>query len=940
MAKQTLLFTALPNGYSDDRKSLRLSVFVSPRLDPEAAPAKLSSFGDFIDWPATLRQLKFVLHFGAPPDVTIHGDNLAGQNRIDDSLGIADSGVWTAMFPGETFVRGHEFRDLSKRAVLSYPAADIGAQVRELYRRLAASAQDQLPTAATILKDPKWSALVDDGTQNDRNDSFTDYKLGVRRPQAQFAAFKNGAFDGAGLAQHLARFQLFHTPAAKAKTAVYEKAKPGDPKARAKWLEYERAKFPDKDHVGDDIDFHQIVAAMGQYPMLLRKLGLVIDLLVSKKALTPAASALLWIEVQLPEPGADAPAVTRAPDASPRTHALLDASRFQAASRIPAAANDYRIANGLLDLDPNTFTLVQADVDGAGHKVLNFARTLELQRSNTDNRLDAVSQKPRETGAPALRNAGLTLVHNERASALTNSFNRQKKYNDAAEKIQSGAPNPPPPPEQWAEDLVRGFRIDIWDDVSKSWHSLCRRAADYTIGAGTEISVDEEEGTVRLAATTTPDKASNPDLIWLHETLVAWTGWSLCAQSPGRNISHDQATHADTISNDNEPEIAPGVPLQTKFTATPRSLPRLRYGRAYWLRARAVDLAGNSLPFREDDFGPESPTKHAVTYLRYEPVSAPALALVKTTPDLVEAPLEGESMERIAVRSFNDTPPLNTVPATQHARRFAVPPRTNAREAELHGMLDSKGIVDPKTFAVLTGKDASLAEVKIVTKGPPPDNAPVETGYSVLLDGAPLPYLPEPLANVIAARIFDHPDFPADKIIPIPLYDDAHSWPDALPFKIEIYENPGDTPGFDKVSRTLFIPLPKAVRATLRLSVRANEETLRLLGVWDWLSAADQTNLRKMARNGQHWMLTPWRNVELVHAVQRPLVEPDILKHVIDRGFFATFALPNFVAACSIPSTDRIDLRAQWNEPDADDPSKPAGTNRARTDHAFSVKVA
>src|SRR5205814_7323707 len=123
MAKQTLLFTALPNGYSDDRSSVRLSVFVSPRLDPEAAPAKLSSFGDFIDWPATLRQSKFVVHFAAPPDVTIHGDNLAGQNRIDDSLGIADSGVWQAMFTGETCVSVHEIRDLPKHAVLSYPAA-------------------------------------------------------------------------------------------------------------------------------------------------------------------------------------------------------------------------------------------------------------------------------------------------------------------------------------------------------------------------------------------------------------------------------------------------------------------------------------------------------------------------------------------------------------------------------------------------------------------------------------------------------------------------------------------------------------------------------------------------------------------------------------------------------------------------------------------------
>ena len=63
-----------------------------------------------------------------------------------------------------------------------------------------------------------------------------------------------------------------------------------------------------------------------------------------------------------------------------------------------------------------------------------------------------------------------------------------------------------------AEDLVRGYRIDIWEDGSKQWHSLCQRSAHYDIGSGAvNIDVPVEEGTVRLAATTSSDPASNPD---------------------------------------------------------------------------------------------------------------------------------------------------------------------------------------------------------------------------------------------------------------------------------------------------------------------------------------------------------------------------------------------------------------------------------------------
>lgn len=140
MAKQTILWTALPNGCSEDGRSLRVSLLVSPRLEPDLDP-QLLSFADFVDWPATLAGSRFILHFGGQPAVSVGGQDFAGPTRIDDRLGRLDSSVWTALFPQNTFVRGYKYRDLATHSVLSYPAADMEARVRNLYSQLAASAR-------------------------------------------------------------------------------------------------------------------------------------------------------------------------------------------------------------------------------------------------------------------------------------------------------------------------------------------------------------------------------------------------------------------------------------------------------------------------------------------------------------------------------------------------------------------------------------------------------------------------------------------------------------------------------------------------------------------------------------------------------------------------------------------------------------------------------
>jgi hypothetical protein len=948
MAKQSILWTALPNGYSDDHQSLRVSLLVSPRLEPDLEP-QLKSFPDFVDWPATVAQSRFVLHFDGQPEVSVGGQDFIGPTRIDDRLGLPDSDVWTKLFPATTFVRGFQFRDLTSHSVLSYPAAELGALVRDLYSNLAAGALDQLPTASTFLSDAGWTKLLTAIARNDeRFTNIAQDKAGrltaIRDVRKQFDQFRNGAFANQDIASQLARFQLFHTPPATPRHDKYDKAAPEGAKSRAEWLGYEQATLPEPDQFQDEIDFHQIVAAMNQYPTLLRRLGLVVDLLIAREALVAAADAPLWVEVILPQ---GAPNVARTRDASPRTRAALDGERFEPVPRKAPKPGDFRVANGLLDLDPKLFSFVQTDVDGAGLKITNFARSLLAVRRNPDQELDPVTKQKRELGAPALRNAGLALVHNQRADMLKNAIARQGQFNATAEEIQQSGPNPPPPPEVFAEDLVRGHRIDIWDDVSGLWRSLCKRSARYDIGGGEAvIDVAEEEGTVRLAATTSSDPASNQDIIWLHETLVAWLGWSLCVPPPGRTIGHDSGDHSDPVT-DATPEVPPGLRLQSQFKVLINSLPRLRYGRKYWLRARVVDLAGNSLELQPKDFGPEQPEKNGQPYFRYEPISAPAIALLKPTPTTLDAPAEGESMERVAIRSFNDSPALNSVQTPQRARRAAVPSRTTQREAEHHGVLDSGGSLDSTLFSVLATKDNSLAEEKLQTAGPLAGGPPVETGYAAWIDGDALPYLPDPLAIEVAARIFHHPGFPDSKNISIPLFDGT-KWPDALPFKIDVYEDPTDTPHYDGGVRTLFVPLPKASRCILRLSIRPGPEALKILGVWNWLTPMQQTQpiavnghsttLERQAREGQHWMLTPWRNVELVHAVQRPLIAPLISKLIVDRPASATFALPNFISTCSIASTDRVDLRASWNEP-FEDAIANLMENRRRIDHAFSIKI-
>ena len=54
MARQSFVWTCLPNGLDADGGHVRLSVLLSPRLDPEGDAPALKTFPEWLDWPAAL----------------------------------------------------------------------------------------------------------------------------------------------------------------------------------------------------------------------------------------------------------------------------------------------------------------------------------------------------------------------------------------------------------------------------------------------------------------------------------------------------------------------------------------------------------------------------------------------------------------------------------------------------------------------------------------------------------------------------------------------------------------------------------------------------------------------------------------------------------------------------------------------------------------------
>ncbi len=698
------------------------------------------------------------------------------------------------------------------------------------------------------------------------------------------------------------------------------------------------------------LDFHQAIGALGDYPELMRQLGLVVRLRVPRPATDPGTIRVipLW------DGG------MRESDIAARTHCELDGNRFNAAhepgSDFADGALDLRDAGDRITTDAPKFDVIQVDSDGAALKTILTAATLEREHQLDQLAVKALDRPERET-LPALRSGGLAIVRADRAWHV-----HQHLVDAAAQQT----PKPPAvagePAELvealFAEDLVRGYRIEVKPDGG-NWLSLCERIGTYDLvdDAGTvvrHVLETTDHGYVkRTSATAT---AGDGEPLYMHEALARWSGWSLAAQRPGMTLEN----HVEGPPPPGKPYDRPAPPrseaetefrLVTSFTTRPGTLPRLRFGHRYALRAICADLCGEPLA----SLKPTAPQTEALTYRRFEPAGPPApLALRKFWP--------GESLERIVLRSdFDrdnatyDQQEMSAAPpeAAAHRTRQLFPPKTSQQMAELHGKLEAafrNGATpgDPDTgYRISLRESGTFEKPKIIDvhtadiHNPQPTipfGTPVDVGdywINTADQTLPAPYLPDPIVTGAALRgvpgLVDAVDGDALPVHHVRAGDDPSktepllqvpytgTWPDLDAFRLRIAEQTATAqpPHWNEADRLLTVFLPKARRATVRYSSYVLPATLEAHGIWDWLDDDNPSSgLRGLAHSGAHWMITPARTLVLVHAVQHPVAparftQLDAVRTEIGQ---TTAEFSGGVLELHVASTGRIDVLGRWTE--------------------------
>ncbi|NKY25872.1 hypothetical protein NG2371_03399 [Nocardia gamkensis] len=643
-------------------------------------------------------------------------------------------------------------------------------------------------------------------------------------------------------------------------------------------------------------EFHTTVARLADHPVLLRALGLLLDFgidatvlngqkVLSVRPMWSTAKPPGWTNTGL----ADNP--TR-PDLSPSTAYVVTGTRFvpdSTGSPIVDGVLAIRSA-GLAGEAGSRFESLSFDIDGAALRMVGAGRA---------DRRDA---RAAAGNLPALRSAGVSLVDRGRTSALRNRISRSAPTSAdlLAQPLLAG-------------DLVGGYRIDI-EDVG-TWLSTCQRRVSYTVGGQPLGSEVVEEGYVRPDALTTG--AGPHDALYVHELVARWDGYSLAVQRPGRTAP----------TGDSMPPTPADPPFRASDKVEPGSLPRLRFGRTYHMRVRIADLAGGGL-------GPSEllPADNAqsleFTHQRFEPIPPPEIL---PAADLAA----GEALDRMIVHDTRTT-----------ARRHLVCPSASLELALQHSVFDAAlgpHVTDQdidKFFAIATRADKTATDIpgaRLAGTG--------EARYVVVPgDAMNAPWLPDPAAERVIIAVRRRPPDPDGNHLPgidgIPTRPNWASWPDRPAIRLELVAvESGCKATTSPDHRVVRVELGRAQQLTLNILSTMKPTDVGKFGVARWISAghAEDDMVRGIADSGNP-LVTPSRELTLVHAVQKPLAAPtgNLDARRTTAGTDAVLVTSGLTV--HIPSTGRLEISAAWTDPDQTPGLGPGGTTRTAALGSFTVE--
>jgi hypothetical protein len=554
MAEEGFLVTTLPHT-AVAGAPFHLSLFITHRLTPDGASGFVSDFPRVADWTALVGRSGLTLtgHTAGGAVVTIPATMLTDVLQPD---------LWRRVFPGDLTVLPWQVPNHTATPWRTFAAHRMQAHALLMH----AAAMAASPTAPpSVSGNPLTRSLltglglgqregrisIEDVLNPDLDDRVTRYLDDV---SGQGILGRGVGVDGATgmvLLSDVHRARCYYAR----------------PEEQHEYHEHPVPGAKPTPVTKPDPDFHARATLLGDLSPLLRRLGLIIDVHVDDVG---TLAGLVDIQAHLIVPELDN--VIRA---QPRTACEVVGSGFYSV----AAGADY--TQGLLRIgDEKTFTVLDLDPDASALKLEQYVRTLPRLAALEANG-DAVTSAP-----STLRATGFAVARVDRAQALHDRLDGAAGK-DAALVSGFGA-------ALHTEDVTRGVRVEVWDDVSGIWHSLHRRRLDVEVeGAGEVLHDEPDTGFLQGASLTrtdgVPDAPANA-----HEVLAGWDGWSLSASRPGKVVVNEGGEEHVVDAPDVDPD--PVNPVASTTRVRPGTLPRLRYGRRYAFRAWTADLAGNSSP--------------------------------------------------------------------------------------------------------------------------------------------------------------------------------------------------------------------------------------------------------------------------------------------------------------------------------------------------------
>jgi hypothetical protein len=566
MVTERFTVVALPHSKAGDA-DFHVSLFVSPQLIPDKAEGRLDEFQHFLHWAQVVKKAGIVLSDQAGP---IAAEPLFGQ---------IDPKAWDGVFPPDTPVRSPVPPDWSDRHWRTFNAAAVhdAGKAFHLLPMFTSPTSPPLPSAHPVNRLlTQWTGTRDHPWDESVITQLFDTALGERD--------RDGGLPRRPIPLERIEAMLSDTdPVTRSVFEVHRARRFYERPESARSYQdrpSEDAEIPEVPR--PDPDFHERCTFVSDHPALQRRLGLVIDLkVVDHVRLGDSDYLTASIDIQ------GAPGMGQVT----RTQCVAVGDDLVTVDR----STDWH--QGALRLgDTDAFAVLDLDADGAALKLDRFLWELP--------RLSGIEDEgaPVHAAPPALRSIGFTVARRKKALTTQERMDRQSEIAAAIGK--------PTPPLLGTEDVTRGMRVEVWEEVSESWRSLHARLIDAVVHEGPAIVKElPEEGFVQgTTATETVGAEDSP--VHVHEAMFGWDGWSLAAPRPGKRVRHKGG---DEIVEDTEVDPDPVTPLIVTNEVEPGTLPRLRYGRSYAFRAWSVDLAGNSRPhLLGPSPSPDEPTLSAI----------------------------------------------------------------------------------------------------------------------------------------------------------------------------------------------------------------------------------------------------------------------------------------------------------------------------------------